>query len=165
MTSGPRALRDHADALRRAADRFTLLRLRVSNAVLEVTRSSDPRTRRIGEDLREQWSSEQYAELGRIATGLRASARRLDEQATVLERSSGRRMGGYAGAGFLGRGDDARHHVDEVARFVGAQHFAGTQHGASIGGFPLSPQAEEGFLPHPSHAVGAVTPDYEDQSD
>lgn len=159
MTSGPRALRDHADALRRAADRFTLMRLRVSNVILEVSRSEDPAARQIGEDVRERWSSQEHAELGRVASGLRASAQRLDAQATALERATGRRMGGYSGAGFLGRGDDARQHVGDVAMFFG------TQRGASIGGFPLAPPVEASFLPHPSHTVGAVTPDYDDPSD
>lgn len=164
MTSDPRALRDHADALRRAADRITLLRLRVSNGILEVTRSSDASTRSIAEHTHETWTTEEYAQLGRIATGLRASAKQLDDHATSRERVTGRRMGGYAGAGFLGRGDEARHHVEDVARFVG------TQHGASIGGDPLLPQpgpdqSPAGFLPHPSDTLGAPTPDYEDEAD
>lgn len=164
MTSDPRALRDHADALRRAADRVTLLRLRVSNAILEVTRSDDEAARRTAEDVHERWTTEEYTRLGRIATGLRTSARQLEEQATSLERTSGRRMGGYGGAGFLGRGDEARYHVVDLARFVG------TQHGASIGGDPLVPQTGRletsgGFLPHPSDTLGAPTPDYEDEAD
>lgn len=163
MTSDPRALRDHADALRRAADRLTLLRLRVSNLILEVTRSADTASRRTAEVVHERWTTEEYAQLGRIATGLRTSAKQLDDQATSLERATGRRMGGYSGAGFLGRGDEARHHVVEVARFVG------TQHGASIGGDPLLPQSDRhqepaGFLPHPSDTLGAPTPDYEDET-
>lgn len=152
-------LRTQADALRRGADRFTLLRLRVSNTILEATRSEDPTTRRIAEETHDRWTSEEYVELGRIASGLRSSAKLLEQCATTRERTSGRRMGGYGGAGFLGRGDDAHRHVGEVARFVG------TQHGASIGGFPLSAAAEIGFLPHPSHTLGAITPDYEDDED
>lgn len=168
MSSTPRALRDHADALRRAADRFTLLRLQVASALLEIARSSDEKDRS-AQELRERWTTREDAELGRIATGLRAGAKQLDEQALALERSSGRRMGGYGGAGFLGRGDQARHHVDEVARFVG------TQHGAMIGGFPLAdaegpaqerplhPGAQPiAFLPHPSHTLGEATPDYDE---
>ena len=88
---------------------------------------------------------------------MRASAKQLDAVALAAERSSGRRLGGYAGAGFLGKGDEAHLHVEDVAAFVG------TEHGASIGGFPLLPSAEEGLLAHPSHTVGIDTPDYDEQ--
>src|SRR5699024_1076372 len=111
--------------------------------------------RALGERVHERWTLEEYPELGRIATGLRSSARRLDAAAVAAERSTGRRLGGYAGAGFLGRGDEAHRHVADVAAFVG------TAQGASIGGFPLLPGDEEGFLTHPSHTLGIATPDYE----
>src|SRR5690606_1096856 len=104
----------------------------------------DPSVRAVGEQAHERWTLEQYPELGRIARGLRTSAKQLDAVALGAERSSGRRLGGYAGAGFLGRGDDAHRHVEEVAAFVG------TEHGASIGGFPLMPSLDEGLLAHPS---------------
>jgi hypothetical protein len=67
-------------------------------------------------------------------------------------------MGGYTGAGFLGRGEEASRHVHEVASFVG------TEHGASIGGYPLQPSAQEGLLAHPSYALGIETPDFEDEA-
>lgn len=156
MTADPRAMRHQADSLRRAADRLTLLRLRLANTVVDLTRADDAETRVLGEELHERWTLQEYPELGRIASGLRASARRLETSAVAAERSSGRRLGGYTGAGFLGRGDEARHHVEDVAAFVG------TEQGASIGGFPLLPDAEEGILTHPSHTLGIDTPDYDD---
>lgn len=165
MRSDSRDLRGHADSLRRAADRLTLLRLRLANTISEVSRSEDPTARRIGEQIHERWNAREYAELGRVVTGLRTSAGRLEEIATTQERSSGRRLGGYTGAGFLGRGDDAHLHVGEVARHVGeGAGFDGGQHGASIGGFPLVPQADETFLPHPSHTLGTDTPDYDEDA-
>ncbi|APX34338.1 hypothetical protein BH708_18315 [Brachybacterium sp. P6-10-X1] len=159
MTADPRQLREHAAVLRHGADRLTLLRLRLANTIVDVTRSGDATTRRIGEEVRERWTDQPYLELGRIAAGLRASARRLDRIATVGERTSGRRLGGYEGAGFLGRGDDAHRHVGEVAEFVG------TARGASIGGFPLVPAADEGLLAHPSHTLGVATPAYDEDAD
>lgn len=163
MRSTSRDLRGHAHALRRAADRFTLLRLRLSNIIGDVSGSQDPAARRIGEEIHHRWSTHEYVDLGRVVTGMRTSAARLEQVATATERSSGRRLGGYAGAGFLGRGDDAHRHVDEVARQVGeVARFDGGQHGASIGGFPLGPQPEAGFLPHPSHSLGIDTPDYDE---
>ena len=159
MTSDPRQLREHAVALRHGADRLTLLRLRLANTIVDVTRSEDAATRRLGERVRECWTDQQYTELGRIASGLRTSASRLDEVATAGERSSGRRLGGYQGAGFLGRGDDAHRHVGEVAEFVG------TASGASIGGFPLVPSAGEGLLAHPSHTLGIDTPTYDEDAE
>ena len=161
MTATSRHLRGHAGALRRAADRLTLLRLRLSNTIGDVASSEDPTARRIGEEIHERWSTREYAGLGRIVTGMRSSAAQLEEIATATERSAGRRLGGYAGAGFLGRGEEAHRHVDEVARQVGeVVRFDGGQHGASIGGFPLVPPAAEGHLPHPSHTLGTQTPDY-----
>ncbi|WP_114856510.1 hypothetical protein [Brachybacterium sp. YJGR34] len=157
MTSDPRDLRNQAAALRHAADRLTLLRLRLANAIAETNRAEDPRARALGEQVHARWSHAESPELGRIANGLRASADRLDRIATAEERRGGRRLGGYQGAGFLGRGDDAHRHVGAVAAFVG------TRHGASIGGYPLLPPAEEGFLAHPSHTLGLDTPDYEDE--
>lgn len=158
MTSDPRQLRAHAAALRHGADRLTLLRLRLANTIVDVTRSEDPATRRLGEQIRECWTDQQYTELGRLAAGLRTSAKRLDEVAVADERTSGRRLGGYQGAGFLGRGDDAHRHVGEVAEFVG------TTRGASIGGFPLVPSVEEGLLAHPSHTLGIDTPAYDEDA-
>lgn len=156
MTSEPRSMRGQADSLRHAADRLTILRLRLANSLVELSRAEDPETRDLGEQVHERWTLEQYPELGRIASGLRASARRLDSAALVAERSSGRRLGGYDGAGFLGKGDEAHLHVADVAAFVG------TEQGASIGGYPLLPGADEGFLAHPSHSVGIETPDYDE---
>lgn len=158
MSPDPRALREQAAALRRAADRLTLLRLRLAHVIVEVSRAQDVGTQELGEQIHERWTAQQYPELGRIAGGLRGAARRLDEAALVAERRSGRRLGGYAGAGFLGRGDEARRHVQDVAAFVG------TRHGASIGGFPLLPGADQGLLAHPSHTLGIDTPAY-DESD
>lgn len=156
MTSDPRELRGQAAALRRAADRLTILRLRLANTIVDVSRAEDDATRRLGERIHERWTLEEYPELGRIAGGLRTSATLLDEVAVSSERRSGRRLGGYAGAGFLGTGDEAHRHVGDVADFVG------TQHGASIGGFPLRPTAADGFLAHPSHTLGSETPDYDE---
>ncbi|ASK66500.1 hypothetical protein CFK39_12525 [Brachybacterium avium] len=156
MTADARSLRRQADSLRRAADRLTILRLRLANTIVDLTRAEDRGTRMLGEEIHEHWMQEHYPELGRIAGGLRASARRLDATAVAAERSTGRRLGGYAGAGFLGRGDDAHRHVADVAAFVG------TEQGASIGGFPLLPGAEDGFLAHPSHTLGIDTPEYDE---
>jgi hypothetical protein len=148
-------MREQAALLRRGADRLTLLRLRVANTIVDLSRAEDPATGRLGERIHERWTLEEYPELGRITSGLRASARRLDEAAIAAERSAGRRLGGYSGAGFLGRGDEAHRHVADVAAFVG------TAQGASIGGYPLRPAIEEGFLAHPSHTLGIDTPAYE----
>lgn len=156
MTADLRELRGHAAALRRAADRLTLLRLRLANSLVDVTHSEDPQTRQLGEKIHERWTLDQYPELGRVASGMRASAKQLDAAAVAAERSSGRRLGGYSGAGFLGKGDDAHRHVLDVAAFVG------TEHGASIGGFPLLPGPEDGLLAHPSHTLGIDTPDYDE---
>lgn len=163
MSPEARDLRGHADSLRRAADRFTLLRLRLANTIADVSSSADPAVRRIGEEIYEHWNAEEYAELGRVVAGLRTSAARLEEIATESERSTRRRLGGYRGAGFLGSGDEAHRHVAEVARHVGdPASFDGGQHGASIGGFPLVPSVEGGFLPHPSHTLGTDTPAYDE---
>ncbi|MGP9537684.1 hypothetical protein ACT3SP_06705 [Brachybacterium sp. AOP43-C2-M15] len=156
MTPDPHRLRGQAAALRRAADRLTLLRLRLSHVLVDASRSVHPGTRELGERLHDRWTQSEYPELGRLASGLRAAAKRLDEAALIAERRSGRRMGGYAGAGFLGRGDEARLHVEDVAAFVGGRH------GASIGGFPLLPGDEEGLLAHPSHTLGIDTPAYDE---
>lgn len=156
MIADPRSMRGQADLLRRAADRLTLLRLRLANTIVDLSRAEDAATRVLGEEIHDHWTLEEYPELGRIASGLRASARRLDATAVAAERSTGRRLGGYAGAGFLGRGDDAHRHVEDVAAFVG------TEQGASIGGYPLRPGAEDGFLAHPSHTLGVDTPDYDE---
>lgn len=156
MAADARSMRTQADSLRRAADRLTILRLRLANTIADLTRADERGTRMLGEEIHERWMLEDYPELGRIAGGLRASARRLDATAVAVERSTGRRLGGYAGAGFLGRGDEAHRHVEDVAAFVG------TEQGASIGGFPLLPGAEDGFLAHPSHTLGIDTPEYDE---
>lgn len=156
MTADPRSMRGQAEALRRAADRLTILRLRLANSIVDLSGAEDDGIRQLGEEIHERWTQQEYPELGRIASGLRASARRLEAAAVAAERSAGRRLGGYAGAGFLGRGDEAHLHVADVAAFVG------TEQGASIGGFPLLPGAEEGFLTHPSHTLGIDTPDYDE---
>lgn len=156
MIADPHELRGHAAALRRAADRLTLLRLRLANSLVDVTLSEDPGIRGIGEEIHERWTLDQYPELGRVASGMRSSARQLEGVAVAAELSSGRRLGGYSGAGFLGRGDDAHRHVQDVAAFVG------TEHGASIGGYPLLPSADESLLAHPSHTLGIDTPDYDE---
>ena len=154
MTADPRAMRGQADALRRAADRLTILRLRLANTVVDLSRAEDHATRALGERVHERWTLEEYPELGRIATGLRSSARRLDAAAVAAERSTGRRLGGYAGAGFLGRGDEAHRHVADVAAFVG------TAQGASIGGFPLAPGPAVSPAPSLADTLGIPTPDY-----
>src|SRR5699024_6412924 len=94
MTADPRAMRGQADALRRAADRLTILRLRLANTVVDLSGAEDAATRALGERVHERWTLEEYPELGRIATGLRSSARRLDAAAVAAERSTGRRRGG-----------------------------------------------------------------------
>lgn len=156
MTTDPRSMRGQSKALRRAADQLTILRLRLANAIVDLSGAQDDGIRLLGEEIHEHWTVEEYPELGRIASGLRASARRLDAIAVATERSTGRRLGGYGGAGFLGRGDEAHLHVADVAAFVG------TEQGASIGGFPLLPGSEDGFLTHPSHTLGIATPDYDE---
>lgn len=158
MNADPRELRGRADALRRAADRLTILRLRLANSLVDATRVEDPSLRERVQGLHERWTLEQYPQMGRIARRLRSSAKQLDAVAVAAERSSGRRLGGYAGAGFLGRGDEAHRHVADVVAFVG------TAHGASIGGFPLRPGAEEDPPVHPSHTLGTETPDYDEQA-
>ena len=158
MTADARALRALADAQRHAADRLTLLRLRLANTLADAAGAEDPRLRAVGTRIHERWTLREHPELGRLATGLRAAAKRLEEAAVLAERRSGRRMGGYAGAGFLGRGEEASRHVREVASFVG------TEHGASIGGYPLRPSAQEGLLAHPSDTLGIETPDFDDES-
>jgi hypothetical protein len=156
MSPDPRELRGQAAALRRAADRLTILRLRVANTIAGLARAEDPATRGLGARIHARWTATEQPELGRIAGGLRSSAAVLEEVAVRVERRCGRRLGGYAGAGFLGRGDEALRHVEDVAGFVG------TRHGASIGGFPLLPTGAEGLLAHPSHTLGIETPDYDE---
>ena len=156
MSTDPRALRALAATLRRGADRLTLLRLRLANTVVELTRVEGEAARALGEQLHEHWTLHQHRELGAVASRLRADAKRLEAAALEAERRSGRRLGGYAGAGFLGTGDDARQHLETVAEFVGARQ------GASIGGYPLQPSAQEQPAAHPSHSLGIDTPVYED---
>lgn len=156
MTSDPRAMREQAARMRRGADRLTLLRLRLARGLVDLSGAEDSAVRHAGETLRARWNSAEYPELGRIAKGLRTGARQIDAAAIAAERSVGRRLGGYAGAGFLGRGDEAHRHVEDVAAFVG------TVQGASIGGYPLRPAAAEGLLAHPSHTLGVDTPAYDE---
>ena len=156
MTPEPSGLRGQAAAMRRAGDRLTLLRLRLSNAIAALSAQEEPGARALGERIRESWTGSASPELGRIAAALRGSAKHLETVAVAGERTSGRRLGGYAGAGFLGRGEEASRHVHDVAAFVG------TRHGASIGGYPLLPEAGRAAPAHPSHSLGAVTPEYED---
>src|SRR5699024_8741292 len=66
MTADPRAMRGQADALRRAADRLTILRLRLANTVVDLSGAEDAATRALGERLHERWTLEEYPELGRI---------------------------------------------------------------------------------------------------
>lgn len=161
----PRALREQAAAMRRAGDRLTLLRLRVANAIAAVCTAEDPAARELGEEIHEAWTDGASAELSRFSASLRSAAKRLETAAVAGERTSGRRLGGYSGAGFLGRGAEASHHVHDVAAFVG------TRHGASIGGYPLLPEAQAGsgsgagpVAPaHPSDSLGIATPAYEDE--
>src|SRR5690625_7322042 len=98
MSSTSRQLRDHAGALRRAADRLTLLRLRLSNTIGEVSRSEAPVTRRLDEEIHERWSRGEYAERGRIVTGRRSSAGQLEEIATEADGSGRQGLGGSCGA-------------------------------------------------------------------
>lgn len=152
----PQALRGQAAAMRRAADRFTLMRLRLANSIAETASSPDAPTRDFSEDLRHRWNDEEYIELGRIARSLRTGAKELDAAATGLERTTGRRLGGYQGAGFLGRGQEAQHHVADVA------HFVGSQQGASIGGFPLPAGPAVSPAPSLADTLGIPTPDYDE---
>ena len=46
MTADPRAMRGQADALRRAADRLTILRLRLANTVVDLSGAEDAATSR-----------------------------------------------------------------------------------------------------------------------
>lgn len=157
MSGDAPALRALADAQRRAADRLTLLRLRLANTLAGAAGAEDARLRAIGVQVHERWTLEEHPALGRVATGLRAAATRLEDAAIAAERRSGRRLGGYAGAGFLGRGDEAGRHVREVASFLG------TEHGASIGGYPLRPSGRDALLAHPSSTLGTRTPDFDDE--
>ena len=118
MTADPHGLRALADAQRRGADRLTLLRLRLANTLAQAARAEEPEVREIGEQVHERWTREEHPELGLLVTVLRAAAKQLDQEAVRAERLSGRRMGGYTGAGFLGRGREASRHVHEVAAVV-----------------------------------------------
>ena len=147
-------LRSHAATLRRGADRLTLLRMRPAHVVAAAAEEA-------GEDaaleaLHERWTLTAYPALGRAAAELRRRATVLEETATDRERRSGRRLGGYTGAGFLGRGEEAGQQVREVARFMGAEH------GAGIGGFPL-PAGEAPRPLHVSDQLGQATPEIEDE--
>lgn len=160
-------LHAQATALRRSADRLALLRLRLNASLAALTASTQQSTSQAGKALHEQWTNEQHPLVGAAITQLRALAQDLDEAALAQERSSGRRMGGYAGAGFLGRGTQARQEVQRVHRFVGSQH------GQSIGwgsGTPdelgrvatVLPSHRGPAQPHPSQLLGESTPPYED---
>lgn len=159
QAASPQALRDQAAAMRRAADRVTLMRLRLANSIAETASSQDAATRDLGEDLRHRWNDQEYVELGRIARSLRTGAKELEAAATGLERTTGRRMGGYQGAGFLGRGQQAQQHVASVA------HFVGSQQGASIGGYPLAPGHAGSPAPSLGDTLGIPTPDYDEDAE
>src|SRR5690606_5591273 len=111
---------------RRAADRLTLLRLRLARGMSALAEGEGTST------VHERWVQEVYPALGRATQELRVRRRLLEQQADAAERAGGRRMGGYQGAGFLGRGDRAREQIRQVV------DFRGHQLGASIGGWPLA---------------------------
>ena len=92
MTADTHGLRALADAQRRGADRLTLLRLRLANTLAQAGRAEEPEVREIGEQVHERWTREEHPELGRLATGLRAAAKQLDQAAVRAERLSGRRI-------------------------------------------------------------------------
>ncbi|MFC0675847.1 hypothetical protein [Brachybacterium hainanense] len=149
------ALRELAAAQGRAADRITLLRLRLAR-VLSSAAATGPEGGRLQAD----WLHRVYPRLGELSRALRVSQEDLRRHADRLERGRGRRLGGYAGAGFLGRGDRAREQVRQVAADGG---FRGHSLGASIGGYPLGAARVRPALPHPSEALGVGTPVYEDE--
>ncbi|MGY5763992.1 hypothetical protein ACXET9_02165 [Brachybacterium sp. DNPG3] len=152
-------LRRQAAALRRAADRMTLLRLRLSASLTRLADVEEPAAARSGAALRARWNQQEDVELGRVVAGLRSCAAHLETAATAGERASGRRMGGYQGAGFLGRGDEA------VAQVWSAVHPEAGAQGALIGGFPLRPEAEGmRFLPQVSRSLGEPTPEFDDEA-
>lgn len=164
MARAEQGMRAQASAMRREADRLAMLRLRLSAAFVELSGSEDGDTAALGDRMHGHWTAEEYIALGRISSRLRAMARSLEESAVAEERVQGRRMGGYGGAGFLGRGDQARQRVDEVREFVGSHH------GAEIGwGESLAPLGESGapVMPsaHPSEALGEITPVYAEGAD
>ena len=71
-----------------------------------------------------------------------------------------------AGATYISFHPEASRHVHEVAAVVAAEPaFVGTEHGASIGGFPLQPSVQEGFLAHLSSALGIETPDFDEDDE
>lgn len=164
MAGRPQDLRTLAEAHRRAADRLTLLRLRLTRGMSDLTGTGRPAgtAAPVQEELaaaRARWVEEVSPALGRTAQDLRALRLRLEQQADAAERAGGRRMGGYQGAGFLGRGDRAREQVRQVAEFPGHRL------GASIGGWPLPAAGTGPAMPHPSDVLGAGTPAYEDEDD
>src|SRR5699024_12060581 len=67
MSSTSRQLRDHAGALRRAAARLTLRRLRLSNTIAEISRSEAPATPRLGDAVHERWRGAESDERRRTA--------------------------------------------------------------------------------------------------
>lgn len=158
MTGSAHDMRRQAAAMRREADRLGMLRLRLSSAFVSLRGSDDAGAAAVGSRLHGHWTAEEYAALGRISQRLRAMATSLEESADAQERTHGRRLGGYAGAGFLGRGQEARQQVDRVREFLGSHHGMEIGWGESIapvGGEPARPTA------HASHALGeaAVTAD------
>lgn len=156
MSMSTSDLRHQAAALRRAADRVTLLRLRLSASLTSLASAADAGAGHSGDALRERWSQHEDLELGRVVTGLRSCARHLDDVAVAGERAEGRRMGGYQGAGFLGRGDEA------IAQVWSIAHLAGGAQGALIGGAPLGGDPQEvRFLPQVSHRLGEATPEFD----
>lgn len=163
----PQGLRAQATSMRRAADRLTLLRLRLSSLIAEAAVSAEPAGQGVAKSIHDHWIAAEFPSLGRIAGALRAGAKELERAAQLAERSAGRRLGGYGGAGFLGRGNAAHRQVWEVASYIAGPQLAASEHGASIGGYPLAPDGHstESFLAHPSHSVGIDTPAYEGPED
>jgi len=153
VAAAPDDLHELAAEHRRAADRLTLLRLRLARGMSALDGGAG------GGAVHEAWVEEVYPGIGALVRSLRAGHDRLEAAAASAERASGRRMGGYAGAGFLGRGDRAREQVEQVLQVIA---FRGHDLGASIGGYPLSPRGRA-VAPHPSEALGAATPGYEDE--
>ena len=153
-----RALRTLAQEHRRAADRLVLLRLRMARAFAEVG-GAQPDTAL--DDLHRVWTARHYADIGALATRLRSTSTQLGDAAQRLERAEGSRMGGYAGAGYLGAGDRAAARARERARTFAARSSAdlggalggGLHVEASVTGTVLRPIALPGRSA--SHAIGA----------
>lgn len=152
-TSDPRALRALAHAHRRGADRLVMLRLRMARGFADA----DARSPRDDEHpapllaLQEEWTARGYPAIGRLSTLLRARSRELDAAALRAERTQGARMGGYAGAGYLGSGDRAAAHLREVTELLGGMTAARER---------MRTGPPRAILPGAgaSHAIGAAAP-------